>query len=132
MLRRLPTLLILSILLLAFMAMTASAADKPVEKVRPGKTLSTVYSYPNEHGVKPAGSGIKMPIGRYLTKDPGHGSAGTDVGFTWYDYQHNGRVGRMIDWGPYNGYSPDGPAFVHMAWMQLPLPSFNDRKYFRK
>ncbi len=45
-------------------------------------------------------------------------SPGVIVGYTWYDWQHNGSMGRMIETGPHSGET--GYAIVHMGWMYLP------------
>ena len=122
MLRRLSTILLLSLLLFAFLAMTASAAKSPIKK-KPGKTLSTVYSFPNEHA-KSNYTGPKFDLGDFNAKDPGHASPGEQVGITWYDYQHNGRLGRMADWS-----TGSGALQIHFSWMQLPGPVMESRKY---
>ncbi len=54
-------------------------------------------------------------------------SPGVPVGNTWYDYQHNGSMGRMIDWGPHSGGS--GDAIVHFGWMRLPGAALDNRHY---
>lgn len=123
MLRRLSTILLLSLLLFAFLAMTASAAKSPINK-KPGKTLSTVYSFPNEHAPSNY-TGPKFDLGDFDAKDPGHTSPGVQVGITWYDYQHNGRLGRMMDWST----GGDGALRIHYSWMQLPGPVMEARKY---
>ncbi|UCG60381.1 MAG: hypothetical protein JSV52_08580 [Candidatus Zixiibacteriota bacterium] len=45
-------------------------------------------------------------------------SPGLIVGYTWYDWQHNGSMGRMIETGPHPGET--GYAIVHMGWTYLP------------
>ncbi len=54
-------------------------------------------------------------------------SPGIAVGNTWYDYQHNGSIGRMIDWG--NDPNSSGRAIVHFGWMKLPGAAFVERNY---
>ena len=45
-------------------------------------------------------------------------SPGVTIGGTWYEYQHNGSMGRMIETGPHSGET--GYTAVHMGWMYLP------------
>ncbi|MFH1687730.1 MAG: hypothetical protein ABIE70_09440 [bacterium] len=45
------------------------------------------------------------------------------MGDTWYDMQHNGSMGRMIDWG----WDADTGFAVHVAWHRLEGASFDDR-----
>jgi len=130
MLRRFSTILILSLLLFAFLAMTAFAAKSPVENNRV-KNLkvdqSILYSFPNEYDFN-FGSADRVDLGSTsFDKDPGHGSPGIKIGDTWYDYQHNGSMGRMIGWGPHSGVT--GDAIVHMSWMYLPGDALVSRKY---
>ncbi len=54
-------------------------------------------------------------------------SPGVAVGNTWYDYQHNGSMGRMIDWGPHSGGT--GVPTVHFGWMRLAGAELIDRHY---
>ena len=51
---------------------------------------------------------------------------GTYMGYTWYDCQANGTMGRLIDWGwdAANGYA------VHTTWHKLDGSGMDDRKIF--
>lgn len=134
--RRLLTVLILSLALVAFLALTASAGKKRLDE-EGFKVLSRTYGYPDVHGayknVKISGNfpSSSTSLGLSMTKDIGIVSPGLQVGDTWYDYQHNGRVGRMIDWGPTEVAPVDDTTRVHFSWMQLPQPDlFSPRKFY--
>jgi hypothetical protein len=43
-------------------------------------------------------------------------SPGLQVGSTFYEYQHNTAMGRMVETGPYIGL-PEDDAIVHFSWM---------------
>ena len=43
-------------------------------------------------------------------------SPGTRVGITWYEKQHNGTVGRQVDWGT----DIDHDLSIHFLWTRLP------------
>ncbi|RKX27762.1 MAG: hypothetical protein DRP47_06075, partial [Candidatus Zixiibacteriota bacterium] len=125
--RKISSLLILSLLMFAFLAMTASASKYPVQERRvvdQRSVNSTVYAFPNEHnftvGAATKDSESNQSLGGFAPT----ASPGLIIGDTWYDYQHNGSMGRMIeskdigsDWG------------VHMGWMFLPGPALESRKY---
>ncbi len=51
-------------------------------------------------------------------------SPGVVIGYTWYDQQHNGSMGRMIEF-----HDSDSLAAVHMSWMYMPGPAFANRVY---
>ena len=133
--RRLLTVLILSLVLVAFLALTASAGKKRLDD-EGFKVLSRTYGYPDVQGayksVKirgnfPTGS---TSLGLSMTKDIGHVSPGLQIGDTWYDYQHNGRVGRMIDWGPTEVAPLNDTARVHFSYMQLPQADLQSPRKF--
>ena len=50
---------------------------------------------------------------------------GVSIGNTWYDYQHNGAMGRMIDWS----YTATDGFIVHFSWMDALDNGFVDRRY---
>ncbi|MEW5994777.1 MAG: hypothetical protein AB1744_10320, partial [Candidatus Zixiibacteriota bacterium] len=117
--KRLPLLMLLSVALVAFMAMSAFAAKSPTEKkLSPAAyEQSLIYSFPDAQT-------------RYLTrpdKDVQDQAAlgafspaafpGRKIGDTWYDYQRNGSMRRMITWGTHG--APD-TLLVHFSWMRLP------------
>ena len=130
--RRISSLMILSLILLAFMATTAFAA-RTVEETKtktfdPLLNKSKLYAFPdaNRQGAQVSDKAMApVALGGAIPS----ASPGEDLGDTWYDYQHNGSVGRMIDWGTHG--SPD-TMIVHFAWMYLPGPSHVDRAYYYK
>ncbi|MCK4301920.1 MAG: hypothetical protein KAW91_04065, partial [candidate division Zixibacteria bacterium] len=63
-----------------------------------------------------------IPLGQTYTMSRGPGVL---VGTSWYDMQHNGSMGRMIDWG----YTADSGLIVHFSWMELTTSAFINRKY---
>ncbi|MBU8934524.1 MAG: MSCRAMM family adhesin SdrC [candidate division Zixibacteria bacterium] len=64
--------------------------------------------------------------GSQLGKSRGISSGlGSKVGDTWYDYQHNGSMGRMIDWS----HDPTNGLIIHFSWTDLPSSVLIDRKY---
>jgi len=134
MLRRSLFIVGLSLLVIAALTMTAFAAKSPVTEKRvldPKIDRSVAYSFPDEHDFS-FGHAQKV-LGNSSfdnAKDPGHPSPGVKVGDTWYDYQHNGRMPRMIGWGPHTGRLPSGTAYIHFAWMGLPGPALVSRKYY--
>ena len=117
--RRITFLLILSLTLVAILAMTALAAKAPVTKERVidprvNKVMQYTLPYPDEYRMSSQATGgddSKGSLGRTSATE----SPGTFVGDTWYDYQHNGTMGRMIDIG-----RADGLTLVHFNWMRLP------------
>ncbi len=127
MLRRFSTIFTLSFLLVAFMAVTAFGAKSAVSKRSKGKkTSQTVYySYPDENYREDGGNTIDIGKSSYSSKAATL-SPGSVIGDTWYDYQHNSSMGRMIDWG--NDPST-GNAYIHFSWMKLPTAVINDRHY---
>lgn len=52
---------------------------------------------------------------------------GSTVGTTYYDQQHNGAMGRMVETGPRFNNTPY--AVVHFGWMGLDVPTFSGRHY---
>jgi len=117
---RKTTLLILSLTLVALMAMTAFGARQPVDRrvinPRVNKVMQYTFPYPDEnHTFNGTGTSIdsKASLGQVMSA--GTPSPGQKIGDTWYDYQHNGTMCRMIDVADIGG-----TALVHMAWMRLP------------
>ncbi len=132
MLRRFSTIFTLSFLLVAFMAMTAFAAKSPVELKRsidPRINKSLIYSYPDET-IRQDASGSTTSLGKStFSRSASAVSPGVTIGNTWYDYQHNGTIGRMIDWGNNPGATTVGAAVVHFSWMKLPDAALAERNY---
>jgi hypothetical protein len=108
--------------------MTASAAKAPVQKrvinPRINKVMQYVLPVPDENNVGDIyGADDKSSLGSAQTGTSA--SPGLKIGDTWYDYQHNGSMGRMIDRGTNGGTQ----TLVHMAWMRLPGNNSGTRKY---
>ena len=119
--------LVLAMLMITVMAMPAFAARKaPRKGANPLLDRAMQYSFADETNFIP-GTGDKdgsrtVALGATTPSV----SPGVIVGDTWYDYQRNGSMRRMIDWGV-NG-SPD-TAVVHLTWMHLPAAVFSARSY---
>ncbi len=96
-------------------AMTITKADGYAK-------LDESHSWPEGPVPTPA----RLPIGM-ATASGGGVSPGVVVGYTYYDYQQNGSMGRMIDVGPHSGNI--GDPVVHFSWMYLPEPMFRSRTY---
>lgn len=86
------------------------------------------YSFPSERYRKPDGSQVnRIPLGTASYSSSGE-SPGVEVGATWYEYQTNGSMGRMIGVGPHSGVT-GRDAIVHFGWMYLPDSAFESRSY---
>jgi hypothetical protein len=112
----------------AFMAMTASAADKPLERrvVNPLVYRALQYAFPDEHYTQPGAAASVREVPRMsLGSFAPDASPGRLVGNTWYDYQHNGSMGRMIA----AGTSAAGDTLVQGAFMTMPGASFDAREF---
>jgi len=133
--RRITLLLILSLTLVAFMAMAAFAAKSPTEKrvkeTNVHKLLQYAFPYPDESiGYNTGSSAPKGSLGRVAAASPNYDqSPGVKVGDTWYDYQRNGSMGRMIDVGQHDDEGTIIPG-VHFSWMYLPGPEMVDRRFY--
>jgi len=126
--RRISALLVLSLLVVAFMAMTASAAKAPHQTAKNPLLLKQgQYAFPDENNFSVNSSGITADQTQGLgsVASSAAPSPGVKIGDTWYDYQHNGRMPRMVDWG----YSVADDLIIHFLWMYLPAPAFEERKY---
>ncbi len=130
MIRRTFTTLLVSLLVVSFLAMSAFAAAK-VDREKHHAYLggqqadrALAYSFADERvsnqrgqfDLSQAAPG-KFPVGTIVSAG-GPLSPGVVIGNTWYDYQHNCSMGRMIECGPHSG--EEGYTVVHMGWMYLP------------
>ena len=131
--RRISTILILSLLAVAFVAMSAHAVKSPDESPRvinPLLNKSLQYAFPDatnpgilNANAAPESDGVAL----------GHASdsrgewPGVKIGDTWYDYQHNGRMTRMVDWG--NDVAGGEGFMVHFQWMRLASEVEENRHY---
>jgi len=95
-----------------------------MQGISPLIVRSLQYTFPNEHNIAP-GPGKPAPKhalgGNTLTQ-----SQGAIIGTTWYDCQHIGSIGRMVDWSRHG--SPD-TMIVHFGWMGMPGPVLFARQY---
>jgi len=122
--RKFSSIAILSLLLVAFMGMSAFAAKEPVTKrVADGLIYKSVqYSFPDEH-LRTEGVSERDVPGQDLGVTGASASPGAIIGNTWYDYQHNGSMGRMIS------CNYGTMALVHFSWMYMPGRTFDARSY---
>ncbi|UCG63178.1 MAG: hypothetical protein JSV52_07830 [Candidatus Zixiibacteriota bacterium] len=97
-------------------------ASMTVTKANGYAKLDESHRWPD--GPEPIGP--KLPVGM-VTAAGGAASPGVIVGYTFYDYQHNGSMGRMIDVGPHSGNT--GDPVVHFSWMYLPDSAYRSRTY---
>ena len=125
--RKISSLLILSLLTFAFLAMTATAAKSPVQRrvVDERVIKMTEYAFPDEHNFTRGTADREADLGFALGSFAPTASPGQQMGDTWYDYQHNGSMGRQIEARTTAGEG----TVVHMGWMYLPGPVLDSREY---
>ncbi len=130
--RRLSTIVLISLLAFAFMAMSAFAAKNEVPRVHPNPLIWKSVGYAFAAGGE-QGNPTMAPKGDLATRTLGtatpSASPGTVVGDTWYEYQRNGSMRRMVGFGPHSGGS--GIPTVHFSWMWMPSEAAfgSDRRY---
>ncbi len=116
----------LSILMLTGISAQAGI-DKKISS-RPGskaaviRTQAEAYAIPSEPKTASSAGQTQqghLPLGE-LSFSSESASPGLAVGGTYYDYQQNGSMGRMIETGPYPGF--EGTSGVHFGWMYLDDP----------
>jgi hypothetical protein len=121
--RKLSTILIVSLLLVAFLAVTSYGMHYTQKKKGPkGVLASSLPKYKlagAERDLGPVSTAADQPLSlgfdAAATQSPG-----LIVGYTTYDYQSNGRMNRQVDWR--------GNENVHFAWMKQLTPILgNDR-----
>ena len=126
--KKISALLILALPLLAFTAMTAFAAESPVEggsqtPVNKSDEYRNIYTSDTNSTILAPGKEIpKQALGRAARNGS---SPGTKIGETWYDYQRNGSMRRMVV-----HRMLEDPQYkrVHFVWMQLTSSTFSARK----
>jgi hypothetical protein len=130
--RRISTILILSLLAVAFVAMSAHAVKSPDESPRVINPLvykSLQYAFPDASNVGSLNANAVTQPQEGVSLGNASSSAGpwpgVKVGDTWYDYQHNGRMTRMVDWGSCG----DEGFMVHFLWMRLATEVQENRHY---
>ncbi len=125
--RKITSVAALSLLLLAFVGSTAFAAEEaPARRViDPIVYKSLQYSFPDANLDLDNRSATRTQPRQELGSTSPSQSPGASVGDTWYDYQHNGTIGRMINFAN----DPVGVQdFVHFAWMHLPGAVISDAR----
>ena len=132
--RRISTILILSLLAVAFVAMSAHAVKSPDESPRVINPLvykSLQYAFPDatNSGILNANADPESYNGTSLGMafPPADPWPGVKIGDTYYDYQHNGRMTRQVDWG--NDVAGGEGFMVHHEWMRLTTEVQENRHY---
>ncbi|MCK4302446.1 MAG: hypothetical protein KAW91_06705, partial [candidate division Zixibacteria bacterium] len=124
--RKFDSSVIFSSLLITLLARVALAATSPAEKqtFNPLVNSSLRYGFPDENKIDLMSDKVtpKLPLGGATPTQ----SPGTVIGATWYDCQHLGSMGRMIDWSRHG--NPD-TMIVHFGWMSMPGPVLFARQY---
>ena len=130
--RRIPLILIFSLLLIAVSATSVFSAKKAWETPRYNPIIRQVWDYamPMEHPTinAPARKAGDYPQASLGASVPS-ASPGAVIGNTYYDYQTNNRmnrrmmVGRNFDTG-----LGDTLTLVHATWMDLPGPDFGNAR----
>ena len=123
---------IVSLLLAAALLCTPAfgAQSAPVDEGSSStKFKSRTYGYPDESN---------LSLGSVATERPSEGVSlgsptltspfvGVKIGDTYYDYQHNGRMARMVDWG--NDIDDGQGLLIHFEWMRLATEVQENRHY---
>jgi len=127
--------LCLTAILLLMMSLSLQAANlsggERNGNIRPVKASRDIlaYSFAEEQaawGSRQSTQTGQFPLGN-LTVSSASTSPGQTVGWTWYDYQQNCGMGRMVETGPHSGQT--GPTTVHFGWMHLPDSVYDGRTY---
>jgi hypothetical protein len=132
--RRISTILVLSLLAVAFVAMSAHAVKSPDESPRVINPLvykSLQYAFPDASNVGTLNANaVTQPSEGVALGNAASSAApfpGVKIGDTYYDYQHNGRMTRMVDWG--NDVAGGEGFMVHFEWMRLATEVQENRHY---
>jgi hypothetical protein len=97
---------ILSLLLMVFIAGSALAEEGGY--ARSAKRVTSSLINGSEENLIEAGTGVPLGTSSYRSDPPGD-----TVGYTWYEYQHNGSMGRQVAYAAGTDYSG-----VHFVWMR--------------
>ncbi len=126
MLRRVATILVVSVLLVAFLAVTAFTAQTKNSGIKLSrqnkaayKALGYSFAEEKRDGLPATGKKGHITLGE-VSYSTSSASPGQTVGATYYDYQHNCSMGRMIETGPHSGQT--GATTVHFSWMHMADP----------
>lgn len=117
--RKVQRISLIIVTLIAFFAVSLSAANKPLEKKKRGiKIDRTELAKPADESVRDNNQDVNQSSSTHSVYGTSSISPGVTVGHTWYDYQQNGSMGRMVDHGPHSGVN--GYQKVYFGWMDLP------------
>ena len=134
--RRISTIVVLSLLAVVFVAMSAHAVKSPDESPRVINPLvykSMHYALPYPDATNTGSldaSAVSQPsegVSLGKVSDSRAPWPGVKIGDTYYDYQHNGRMGRHTDWG--NDVAGGGGFMIHFEWMRLATEEAVNRHY---
>jgi len=114
---------LLAILLISTSVVIAEEEQNNNERIiSPSVAHSIHYAIPDENNFIISDKPINTKsLGTSSSRGVG---PGTIIGTTWYDYQHNGSMGRMVDWT----YDITSGLDIHFSWMYLPAPVFANRQ----
>jgi len=117
----LTAILILVPCLTVWAAGAQTSVSSQTGKVDPARVRALTFSFPDEHSHGWGTSSVlqtgRVPLGT-MTATAANTSPGQTIGWTYYEYQHNCSMGRMVETGPHSGVT--GPTTVHFGWMHLP------------
>ncbi len=123
------SLLTLFVVLCLSVTISAASKEQAVEKkVTHYKQKIEKFAGGDDEQQAGATSFSTKPISQ-SSKSASSVSPGVPVGNTWYDYQHNGTIGRMIDWGNDPSSSTPGASKIYFGWMDLPGAALAERNY---
>lgn len=120
-----PFLGLIVLITLSAASYTSQAAERQVNARRSTGNSSAEYYSPTDE--RPIVDTLQKVRTTTLGSATSSVSPGTIIGDTWWDYQRNGSMRRMVDWGPHSGVA--GTTMVHFNWTYLPTPVFDDRSY---
>ncbi|MEA3296892.1 MAG: hypothetical protein U9R56_03425, partial [candidate division Zixibacteria bacterium] len=117
--------IVISNLIVALLAVVQVQAAKSPYQQRIGSAHYArvlQYSFADEHDflISANEAASRIPLGYTAGVSI---APGVKVGGTWYDLQHCGSIGRMIDWG----YEAENGLGIHFSWTYLPAPILTDR-----
>ncbi len=131
MLGRVATILVVSVLLVALLALTAFAANSKGKSTASKKIRGAqAYSFADEYATSSPNNVQRghSTLGT-VSYSSANASPGQVIGGTCYEYQHNCSMGRMIETGPHSGQT--GPTTVHFGWMYMATPEdFNHNRSY--
>lgn len=101
----------------------SAKAPVKIKGINPAAKSKLIQSYDGNDQFDNSGQlseKTKAPLGMATSRN----SPGVVIGHTWYESQHNGTMGRMIEF-----HESDTLAAVHMSWMYMPDRFFAGRAY---